>query len=118
MNLDFQDDFTRILTKIQESGLEYSEAKAKSWYAQEMCSSIKSSIMLKALSEDSKMPQVKAEMIARASEDYKKHLEETREAIRKENETRALYKYWECSFEAKRSLSSLEKRTQQLIDGE
>jgi len=115
MNLDFESSFKRILLKLEESGGAYAEAKAQSWYAQEMCGSIKASIMQSLMKDDPKLSLAKAEIMAKASEDYKQHLKETSDKIRQENLTRSEYKKWDASFEANRSLSSLEKRTQQLI---
>lgn len=114
MNLDFHERFKKILAKLDESGNAYAEAKAQSWFSQEMCSAIKSSIMKALMSEDTKLSVQKAEILAKAHPDYLKHLEETRDKIRQENLTRSEYKKWDASFEANRSLSSLEKRTQQL----
>lgn len=115
MNVDFQSSFQHILLKLEESGQEYAEARKRSYYSQEMVSSIKASIMLRAMEENPKLSVAKAELIAKASEDYKQHLKETSEAIYDENVKRSEYKKWDASFEANRSLSSLEKRTQQLI---
>lgn len=115
MNADFQDRFRKIILKIEESGNAYAEAKADSWYAQEMCSAIRASIQLKAIQDDPKISVAKAEMIAKASPEYQQHLEETREKIRAENRAKAEYHKWDASFEGNRSLSSLEKRTQSLI---
>lgn len=118
MNLDFSERFKKIINKLEESGTAYANAKAESWYSQEMCSSIKSQLMLKALSEDSKLSMQKAETIAKASPEYVQHLKETADKIRKENLARSEYKKWDASFEGNRSLSSLEKRTMSLVDGQ
>ena len=115
MNLDFHQKFQKIIFNLEESGTAYANAKADSWYSQEMCSSIKASMMMKFLSENPKLSLSKAEIMAKDSDDYKGHLEETREKIRAENVARAEYKKWDASFEGLRSLSSLEKRTQEQI---
>ena len=115
MHLDFQQRFNSIINKLEESGNAYALAKAESWYSQELCSSIKSQLMLKALSENPKLSMQKAEVIAKASPEYIQHLKETSEKIRQENLTRSEYKKWDASFEGNRSLSSLEKRTMNLI---
>lgn len=110
MDLDWQDRYTKILNKLEESGQAYAEAKASSWYSQEMCSSIKASLMMRSLESEPKMSMVKAEILAKASPEYIEHLKETRDKIRQENLARSEYKKWDASFEANRSLSSLEKR--------
>ena len=115
MDLDFQSRFQKIILKLEESGLVYAEAKASSWHSQELCSSIKASLMLKALSEIPGTSVAKAEIIAKASDDYKKHLSETAEKIRAEHIAKVEYEKWNASFEGNRSLCSLEKKTRQLI---
>jgi hypothetical protein len=115
MNLDFHERFKRIIGKLEESGNAYANAKADSWYSQEMCSSIKASLMMRSLEGESKMSLAKAEILAKSSPVYIEHLKETREKIRQENLTRSEWKKWDASFEGNRSLSSLEKRTQELI---
>lgn len=80
-----------------------------------MCSSIRSEIQIQAMKDDPKLSATKAELIAKSHPDYVQHLAETREKIRQENRTKSEYKKWDASFEGNRSLSSLEKRTQELI---
>lgn len=92
-------------------GEQYADAKAQSWQLQELCSSIKSSLLLKALSENEGMSQQKAEAIAKASIEYRNHLDGTAAAIQKELSLKAKYEKTRSSFEALRSLSSLEKST-------
>lgn len=110
MNLDFEEKFRNCIKKISEIGELYAEAKGQSWQAQEMKHSVLSSIINSLVG-----PVSQREMAARASEDYKKFLSETAEAIKKELRYKAQYEMWKASFEALRSLSSLEKATQKEI---
>ena len=94
-------------------GESYAEAKGQSWQAQELKGSVLASI-IKSLPVD--MPVSKAEIEAKSREDYKQYIKETSEAITKELKLKSEYEKWKASFEALRSLSSLEKKTQELID--
>lgn len=110
MDNTFEDRFRKIILKLQESGEAYADARANSYYSQEMVSSIKASIMANLMKADPKLSAAKAEILAKASDEYITHLKETADKIRLENLTRSEYKKWDASFEANRSLSSLEKR--------
>lgn len=110
MNLDFESKFRNIVKKLDEVGTAYAEAKGQSWQAQELKGSILASI-IKTLPD---LPISKAEITARASEEYKNFISETSIAIKKELKLKSDYEMWKASFEALRSLSSLEKRTQEL----
>lgn len=112
MDLDFLQAFGDCVKKIESIGTEYSEAKANSWHSQELVSSIKASIM-KNLPH---LPVSKAEIEARTHEDYLKHLEETKEAIKKELRLKCQYEAQKARFEGYRSLSSLEKATRHLSE--
>lgn len=117
MDNTFEDRFKKIINKLEEAGQNYANAKAESWYSQENCSSIKASIMLRAMQSDPKLSAQKAEVIAKASQDYIKHLQETSDKIRKEHLAKVEYDKWDKSFEANRSLSSLEKRIIEKSEG-
>lgn len=112
MDLDFEDKFRNCIKKISEIGEQYAEAKGQSWQAQEL----KGSILASLIKAQPDMPVSKAEITARASEDYRKFLSETAIAITKELKLKAQYEMWKASFEALRSLSSLEKATRNLTD--
>lgn len=105
LDLDFQDKFRHIIQKIEETGDIYADKKSKSWYAQEL----KGSIFASIIKELPKMPVSQAELTARASDDYKNYLAETKETIREELLAKSQLEKWKSSFEALRSLSSLEK---------
>ena len=111
MNLDFEDKFRNCIKKIAEIGEQYAEAKGQSWQAQELKHTVLASI-IKSIGD---MPMSKAETLARATEDYKDYIRQTSEAITKELKLKAQYEMWKSSFEALRSLSSLEKSTQREI---
>lgn len=111
MNLDMEARFKAIIKKISDSGELYAEAKRRSWYSQEM----KGVVLSKLIKAQGDIAVSKAEINAKASEDYEKFLEETSLAIEKEYQTKAEYEKNKSGFEALRSLSSLEKRTQELI---
>ena len=112
MDLDFEDKFRQCIKKISEIGELYAEAKGQSWQAQELKGSILASI-IKAQGE---MPVSKAEIIAKSSDDYTAYVKETAQAITKELKLKADYEKWKSSFEALRSLSSLEKATRHITE--
>ena len=107
MDLDFENKFRTIIKKISEVGEQYAEAKGQSWQMQEL----KSSVLSKIISGVPDMAVSKAEITARASDEYKTYIQETAKAITKELKLKAEYEKWKSSFEALRSLSSLEKST-------
>lgn len=111
MNLDFEDKFRNCIKKIAEIGELYAEAKGQSWQMQELRSSILASSMVK----NGDMAVSKSEIIAKSSEGYRQYVLETAQAIKKELSLKAQYEMWKASFEALRSLSSLEKSTQREI---
>ena len=110
MDLDFEAKFRTIIMKISKVGEEYAEAKGQSWQAQEL----KGSVLASIIKAQPDMPTSKAEIIARASEEYKSYIAETASAITKELKLKAEYEKWKASFEALRSLSSLEKSSRNL----
>lgn len=110
MDLDMEARFKQAVKKISEIGEEYAKAKAESWRSQELKGSILSSI-IKRMGD---LPLSKSELLAKDSDDYKKYLSETSDAIYKELSLKAKYESWKCHFESLRSLSSLEKSTRNL----
>jgi hypothetical protein len=113
MDLDFEDKFRQCIKKIAEVGELYAEAKGQSWQMQEL----KGSVLASLISKQGEMPLSKAEIIAKQSEDYKQHILETSLAITKELRLKSEYEKWKSSFEALRSLSSLEKSTRKQLGG-
>ena len=106
MDLDFESKFRHIIKKMEEVGNQYAEAKGQSWQFQELKGSILSKI-IQGLAESSLS---KAEMVAKGTDDYKRYIQETASAITKELKLKSEYEKWKASFEALRSLSSLEKK--------
>lgn len=115
IDLDFEEKFRNCIKKISEIGELYAEAKGQSWQMQELKNSVLASIILKAGSDVS---VARSEVIAKGSEDFQSYVKQTSLAIQKELRLKAQYEMWKASFEALRSLSSLEKRTRVLIDGD
>lgn len=111
MNLDFESKFRHIIKKMEEAGNNYAELKGQSWQAQE----VKGSVLSKIIQRFGDCSQAKAEILAKGTEDYKRYVEETAEAIKKELRAKCEYEKWKASFEALRSLSSLEKHTMDKI---
>ena|SRR3990167_9387357 len=107
MNLDFEDKFRQAIKKIGEIGEQYAEAKGQSWQMQEL----KSSVLAKLIKAQGDVPVSKAEIHAKSSGDYETYIQETAKAITRELNLKAEYEKWKSSFEALRSLSSLEKAT-------
>lgn len=104
--MSFRQEFDQAVQKIEEEGLKYAEAKSKSWYSEELKGSLLSSIIAK---QTEKLPQWKAELEAKNSQDYRTYLRETAEEIKRELVCKARYEKAKAQFEALRSLSSLEK---------
>lgn len=113
MNIDFENKFRHIIKKMSEVGTSYAEAKGQSWQMQELRTSVLA-LMMQKLHD---IPVSKAEMTAKASSEYVQHLEETSKAIKQELKLKSDYEMWKASFEALRSLSSLEKKTMDIIGG-
>lgn len=112
VDLDFQSKFRNIIQKMEEVGNLYAEARGQSYQFQELKSSILSAIIKKYPD----LPVSKAEIEGKASPEYREHIEETARAITKELKLKAEYEKWRASFEALRSLSSLEKATQNQLN--
>src|SRR3990167_448065 len=111
MNLDFEEKFRHIIKKIGELGELYAEAKGQSLEQQEL----KSSIVASLVKSYGEIPLSRSELLAKGSDEYKQYLKETADAIRKELSLKAQYEMWKASFEALRSLCSLEKSTQREV---
>src|SRR3990167_7518118 len=109
VDLDFESKFRNCIKKIEEIGNLYAEAKGQSWQMQELKGSVLSSVMQRL----GDIPVSKAEIEAKRSDDYQSHIRQTAEAIKKELKLKSQYEMCKSSFEALRSLSSLEKATRQ-----
>lgn len=105
VDLDFHDKFRKTIIKIEEVGNLYAEARGQSYQMQELKGAILASIIKKYPD----LPVSKAEIEGKASPEYRQHIEETAKAITKELKLKCEYEKWKSSFEALRSLSSLEK---------
>ena len=112
MNLDFEQKFRDVIMRMETAGKDYADKKALSWQAQELKYAIISQQMN---GQPAGMAMNAKELAAKSSEGYTLYLKETAEMIRQENIARAVYEKWKASFEALRSLSSLEKATQNQI---
>lgn len=115
VDLDFEAKFRHIVMEMEKSGKDYADKKALSWQTQELKYAVMSQEMA---SFQPDMAQGAKETAAKSSPGYKQYVKETAEMIRQENIAKAVYEKWKASFEALRSLSSLEKRTRVLIDGD
>lgn len=106
----WSEKFNKVLTAMQQAGEQYADAKETAWYLQEMCSVMKSSLTEKALADNPKLSHVRAEDVAKASDEYAKHLKGTAVAIGIELKAKAKYNKLSNQFEAYRSLISLDKK--------
>ena len=97
---------------MEETGTLYAEAKGQSWQMQEL----KGSVLASIINKTGESVMSRAEIIAKSSEEYQAYVKETAEVIKTELKLKCEYEKWKCSFEALRSLSSLEKVTQNLSD--
>lgn len=111
MNLDFHHKFQDVVREMEKAGKHYADMKAISWQSQELKYAVISEEMKRAVSSSVAAKEIEA----KASEGYQQYIKETAEAIRQENIAKAVYEKWKASFEALRSLCSLEKATQNAI---
>ena len=108
--MDFHSRFKDSIQEIKTKGDEYSLARSKSYYAQEMCKVILARIQ----TSFGDIAVGRAEVMARASTDYETHIKETAEKIRLEHQTKNDLEVAKAKFEGNRSLSSLEKTTRNI----
>lgn len=106
MDLDFHDKFRKIIIEMERTGNLYAEAKGQSWQAQELKGAVLASIM----NDLQNIAVTAREQIAKGDERYITYVKETAEAIKKELKLKCEYEKYKSSFEAMRSLSSLEKK--------
>ena len=108
--IDFETCFRKSVSLISKHGEEYAQAKAQSWYLQEM-----RKVLLSDLTKNCEgKSMAEKENNARASEVYKQHLEGTKEAIYNELKARAMLDKANCSFESLRSLASQQTASMRL----
>lgn len=111
MHLDFYERFTSIINKMEECGDAYAEAKGQAWQLTELKGTVLARISKKILDMQGKISQSLVESMARGTEEYENYIKGVAQAIEKEHKTKAQLEKWKASFEATRSLSSLEKAT-------
>lgn len=111
MDLDMHSRFKQAIDSIQKYGDLHATARAKSYYMQGMEKVILSRIQISF----GDIPVSRAELRARASEEFEKHLKETSEAIENEHKLKNALEVAKARFEGNRSLSSLEKSTRNQI---
>lgn len=102
---DILDAMSKAVADFEIHGLAYAKSKAVSWHLQES----KSSILAEQCKAHPELPVNQREIIGRASEAYKTHLEGTKKAIHKENKAKVLMEAARMSFEMYRSRFSMEK---------
>lgn len=112
MDLDFASLFKKAIQEMGETGDEYAEAKAQSWYQQEMKGAVIANIIKEKFSD---LPVSRAELAAKASPEYLSYLKETATAIKREGMTKSKHEKSKARFEGYRSLCSLEKKIIQNI---
>lgn len=111
MNPQFNEEFNEAVQRIGQTGTEYADAKALSWQLQEL----KGVVLSQLMKAQGSIAISKAEMFAKASDDYKNCIKGISEAIREELTKKAYYEKSRAEFEKLRSLCSLEKSTQKEI---
>ena len=109
-----RDKLAEAVLEIEKKGILYADARALSWHLQEMRKVVLSELMRNAQAKS----MTEKEMIARCSQDYKLHLEGTREAIKNELVLKAQCERWKCAWESIRSLISLEKKKMEVFNEE
>ena len=107
---EFESRFEKTINAFREVGESYAECKAQSWHLQELRKVILANQMTKLEgSESSKERQ------ALCSEEYRIHLNGTRQAIENELKLRAKMEKLQYQIEAYRSLSSLAKKQMNML---
>lgn len=97
---------------MEECGDEYAEARGQSYQLQELKGTMLSRIMQKIQAgSGTKIPVGALEASAKATDEYEKYIQGVASAIEREHKTKNQLEKWKASFEALRSLSSLEKAT-------
>lgn len=109
--MDFQAKMSEAVAMIEKVGTEYAEARALSWLLQEQ----RKVVLAKCTNEAAGKSIAEKENYARTSEEYKLHLEGTKEAIGEEYRLKAVYERWQAQYESIRSLLSLEKQKMQMV---
>ena len=104
--VDLEAKIQQAVLKVGEVGKDYAEAKALSWLLQEQRKVVLATQMSKS---EAKSVSGK-EQEALQSQEYKDHLEGTKEAIADEHRLKATYERWFAQFEALRSMMSLAKK--------
>ncbi len=115
MNSEFYADFKQCWEKIEEIGNLYATANAKFHQAQDSKSTVLAKILWGIIKDDPTLSFAKAEVKAKASPDYQAHIDETAELEEIALSLQAQRDMWKAKFEGTRSLSSLEKVTQNQI---
>jgi hypothetical protein len=108
--IDFEQKFRNCVGLIAKYGEEYAQAKAQSWYLQEMRKVILADLTKNA--EGKSMAE--KETNSRASKEYITHLEGTKEAIYNELKARAMLDKANTSYESLRSLASQQTSSMRL----
>lgn len=103
---DIETKLREAVMKIETIGGEYADAKALSWLLQEQ----RKVTLAHQMKKSPEKSIAAKEMDALASEEYRIHLEGTKEAIGQEHKLRATYDRWTYQVEALRSFLSLEKQ--------
>ena len=115
MNSEFYADFKQCWEKIEEVGLLYATASAKFHQAQDSKPAVLAKIIWRIIKDNPTLSFAKAENQAKASDDYQAHIDETAELEESALSLQAQRDMWKAKFEGTRSLSSLEKVTQNQI---
>ena len=114
MNTDFRTDFDKVVAEKLVKGKEYAKAKSRSWQMQKLEGHILAVKQKEFIA--SGMPVTRAEVEAKASPEYKTHIDGTSHAIEIEHTNKAEYDNLDSHFEELRSLCSLEKKTMGFVD--
>ena len=108
---ELESKMREAVINIEKFGKDYADAKGLSWLLQEQRKVVLATQMAKS---EAKSINGK-ELDALQSEEYKTHLEGTKEAISEEHRLKAVMERWSAQFEACRSMMSFTKKQMELI---
>lgn len=114
MITNFEQRMQDAVRQIKNFGMAYADAKAVSWQMQEL----RKVVLAEQIRKIESGTYASKDSQARTSDEYKLHLEGTREAIQSELKLRAQMEAAKASYESLRSLCSLQKKEVEAFEHE
>ncbi len=107
MDINFEDKLRKAVAQIGKTGETYAAKRGLSWQLQELRKVVLSE---QVRAQAQHLSVAERENFARTTDEYRTHIKGTSEAIKEELVARAHYEKAQATFEALRSLCSLEKK--------